>query len=143
MKLRVYLVSSQKHLGMTHQFSRIFDNQSFGYSTITVERPLRDENNAIVLGTKGKSKGKPQPDAKLRDIENVPLSDNIQAYFKREVLPHAPDAWIDHEKTKIGYEIPFTRLFYVFKPPLSLVEINSQLKNTTMRILTMLEELSA
>ena len=66
---------------------------------------------------RAKLKGKPQPDANLRDTENVPLSEDVEAYFKREVLPHAPDAWIDHEKTKVGYEIPFNRHFYVFKPP--------------------------
>jgi hypothetical protein len=59
--------------------------------------------------------GKPSPDSALRDTENVPLGEDVGAYFKREVLPHAPDAWIDHEKTKIGYEIPFNRHFYVFK----------------------------
>lgn len=123
--------------------SRIFKNESFGYSTITVERPLRDKKGIVVLSMKGKSKAKPQPDASLRDTENVPLSENIDSYFKREVLPHASDAWIDHEKTKIGYEIPFNRLFYVFQAPLSLVEINKKLKNTTGRILSMLEELSA
>jgi len=84
--------------------SRIFKNEEFGYRTITVERPLRDEKGNIVLGTKGKLKGKPQPDANLRDTENVPLSEDVEAYFKREVLPHAADAWIDHEKIKVGYE---------------------------------------
>ena len=97
--------------------SRIFKNEDFGYRTITVERPERDAAGKIVLGTKGKLKGKPQPDANLRDTENVPLSEDVETYFKREVLPHAPDAWIDHEKTKVGYEIPFNRHFYVFKPP--------------------------
>jgi type I restriction enzyme M protein len=98
--------------------SRIFDNEAFGYHSITVERPLRDENGQIVLGQKGKQKGKPQPDASLRDTENVPLAEDVGAYFKREVLPHAPDAWIDTDKTKVGYEIPFNRHFYVFKATL-------------------------
>jgi type I restriction enzyme M protein len=93
--------------------SRIFPNEAFGYRTITVERPLRDEQGKIVLGTKGKQKGKPQGDATLRDTENVPLSEEVDAYFTREVLPHAPDAWIDEEKTRIGYEIPFSRHFSV------------------------------
>ena len=74
----------------------------------------------VVLGEKGKAKGKPQPDANLRDTENVPLSEDVEDYFKREVLPHAPDAWIDQEKTKVGYEIPFNRHFYVFEPPREL-----------------------
>lgn len=123
--------------------SRIFPNQAFGYTTITVERPLRDENGQPVLGSKGKQKGKPQPDSALRDTENVPLSEDVQAYFEREVLPHAPDAWIDHEKTKVGYEIPFNRHFYVFKPPRSLAEIDADLKQTTDRILAMIQGLSA
>jgi len=118
--------------------SRIFRNEEFGYRTITVERPLRDEQGKIVLGAKGKGKGKPTPDASLRDTENVPLSEDVDAYFRREVLPHAPDAWIDHEKTKVGYEIPFNRHFYVFKPPRPLAEIDAELKTVTDRILTMI-----
>jgi type I restriction enzyme M protein len=123
--------------------SRVFTNESFGYRTITVERPLRDEAGKVVLATKGKLKGKPQPDANLRDTENVPLSENVDAYFKREVLPHAADAWIDREKTKVGYEIPFNRHFYVFKPPRPLDEIDAELKIVTDRILTMIGGLSA
>jgi type I restriction enzyme M protein len=122
--------------------SRIFKNEDFGYRTITVERPLRDENGKIVLGTKGKLKGKPQPDPNLRDTENVPLNEEVETYFRREVLPHAPDAWIDHEKTKVGYEIPFNRHFYVFKPPRDLAEIDAELKVVTDRILAMIGGLS-
>ncbi|HNH85273.1 MAG TPA: N-6 DNA methylase, partial [Acidobacteriota bacterium] len=123
--------------------SRIFKTTDFGYRTITVERPLRDQSGKLVLGEKGKLKGKPQPDANLRDTENVPLSEDVDAYFKREVLPHAPDAWIDHEKTKVGYEIPFNRHFYVFEPPRSLAEIDADLKACTDRILKMIGGLSA
>lgn len=122
--------------------SRIFKNEDFGYRTITVERPERDSAGKIVKATKGKLKGKPQPDSSLRDTENVPLSEDIETYFEREVLPHAPDAWIDHEKTKIGYEIPFNRHFYVFKPPRELSEIDAELKVVTDRILTMIGGLS-
>jgi type I restriction enzyme M protein len=118
--------------------SRIFTNDSFGYRTITVERPLRDEAGKVVLSAKGKLKGKPQADANLRDTENVPLFEDVEEYFKREVLPHAPDAWIDEEKTKIGYEIPFNRHFYVFKPPRALAEIDAELKTVTDRILGMI-----
>ncbi len=123
--------------------SRIFKNDDFGYRTITVERPLRDEAGKIALGSKGKLKGKPQPDSSLRDTENVPLSEDVETYFKREVLPHAPDAWIDHEKTKVGYEIPFNRHFYVFEPPRPLEEIDADLKVVTDRILAMIGGLSA
>lgn len=123
--------------------SRIFDNKSFGYRTITVERPLRDEDGKIVLGQRGKAKGKPQADSALRDTENVPLSEDVATYFEREVKPHAPDAWIDHDKTKIGYEIPFNRHFYVFEPPRPLAEIDADLAEVTARIQGMLKELAA
>ena len=217
--------------------SRIFKNEDFGYRTITVERPERDAKGNIVLGTKGKGKDKPAPDSSLRDTENVPLSEAVETYFKREVLPHAPDlpaprpspgqfcvyvlkcadnsfyigqtdnferrfqqhengevswtgprrpvepihwevfatrdeavkredalktgygrqwlkreyaagklaaaarqagAWIDHEKTQVGYEIPFNRHFYVFQPPRPLSEIDAELKACTDKILTMI-----
>ncbi len=123
--------------------SRIFENAEFGYRTITVERPLRDEAGDIALGERGKQKGKPQPDSSLRDTENVPLKEDIDAYFRREVLPHVPDAWIDHEKTKVGYEIPFNRHFYVFKPPRPLAEIDAELKQVTDRIVEMIRGMSA
>ncbi len=123
--------------------SRIFPNAAFGYRTITVERPLRDEAGKIVLGERGSKKGKPQPDSALRDTENVPLSESVEAYFKREVLPHAPDAWIDADKTKVGYEIPFNRHFYVFEPPRNLAEIDADLLEVTDRIKAMIEGLAA
>lgn len=123
--------------------SRIFKTSDFGYRTITVERPQRDENGKIVLGEKGKQKGKPQPDSSLRDTENVPLSEDVETYFQREVLPHAPDAWIDHDKTKVGYEIPFNRHFYVFEPPRSLADIDANLKQCTDRIKTLIDGLVA
>lgn len=122
--------------------SRIFRNQDFGYTTITVERPLRDAAGNIVLGQKGKQKGRPQPDSALRDTENVRLGEDIEAYFAREVLPHAPDAWIDEAKTKIGYEIPFNRHFYVFEPPRPLEVIDAELKAVTANIMRMLGEMA-
>jgi len=122
--------------------SRIFKNEDFGYRTITVERPERDATGKIVLGTKGKGAGKPVPAASLRDSENVPLAEDVNVYVKREVLPHAADAWIDHDKTKVGYEIPFNRHFYVFKPPRPLDVIDAELKGVTDRILTMIAGLT-
>ncbi len=122
--------------------SRIFPNEAFGYRTITVERPLRDEDGKVVLGARGKAKGKPQADSTLRDTENVPLGEEVEAYFAREVLPHASDAWIDHDKTKVGYEIPFNRHFYVFEPPRSLEEIDGELKQVTARIQAMIGALA-
>ncbi|MER5396967.1 class I SAM-dependent DNA methyltransferase [Streptomyces sp. NPDC002599] len=89
-----------------------------------------------------KVKGTPEPDADLRDYENVPLGENVEDYLKREVLPHAPDAWIDHTKTKIGYEIPFTRHFYVYKPPRPLAEIDAELKSLEAEIQALLSEVT-
>lgn len=123
--------------------SRIFPNAAFGYRTITVERPLRDTAGKVVLGERGSKKGKPQPDSALRDTESVPLAEDVDAYFKTEVLPHAQDAWIDHDKTRVGYEIPFNRQFYVFEPPRSLVEIDADLLLVTDRIKIMIEGLAA
>lgn len=92
--------------------SKIFGSEEFGYNKIVVERPQRDENGEIVM-----KRGKPVSDTALRDTENVPLVQDIDAYFAREVLPYAPDAWIDKSKTKVGYEIPMTRYFYEYQPP--------------------------
>lgn len=122
--------------------SRVFKNHEFGYTTITVERPLRDDVGNVVVGLKGKQKGLPQANSSLRDTENVPLTDEVQAYFEREVLPHAPDAWIDHDKSKVGYEIPFNRQFYVFEPPRDLHTIDDELKGVTATIMKLLEELA-
>ena len=98
--------------------SKIFDAEAFGYNKIVVERPQRDEQGEIVRKNK-----KPVPDAALRDTENVPLAEDIDAYFAREVLPYAPDAWIDKKKTKVGYEIPMTRYFYEYRPPEAVEDI--------------------
>lgn len=98
---------------------KIFDNDDFGYHRITVERPKLDETGNPMFD----KKGKPLADSDLRDFENIPLKENIETYFQREVLPHVPDAWIDHEKTKVGYEINFTKYFYKYKPLRSLAEI--------------------
>ena len=103
---------------------------------------MKDDQGRPLLFEKGKSKGKPQPDSSLRDTENVPLSEDIRAYFDREVLPHAPDAWIDTDKTKVGYEIPFNRHFYVFEPPRLLEEIDADLKAVTDRITAIITELA-
>lgn len=105
-----------------NEISKIFNNEDFGYAKIVVERPQRDENGEIIL-----KKGKPVADSELRDTENVPLTEDIHEYFQREVIPFAPDAWIDESKTKIGYEIPFTRYFYKYVPPRSSDEVLSEI----------------
>ncbi|SHJ97045.1 type I restriction enzyme M protein [Hathewaya proteolytica DSM 3090] len=107
-----------------------FDNTDFGYQKITVERPLYDDKGNAVLDKKGNKKA----DAALRDTETVPLKEDITEYFKREVLPHVSDAWIDESKTKIGYEIPFTRHFYKFTHLRSSEEIMSEIKELEERI---------
>jgi len=93
--------------------SKIFENEDFGFNRITIESPLRDEKQKILKDTKGKIKA----DSEKRDYENVPLKEDIEEYFKREVIPYNTDAWIDKSKTKIGYEIPFTRYFYKYISP--------------------------
>lgn len=199
------------------EMSRIFNNQDFGYSTITVERPLKlnfactserieavlaqkpveklsdddrqllektlirlgeDETKlwknrevflkvlkpalastglklgapvlkAVLAGLSERDetadvckgpKGTPEADADLRDTENVPLGEDITAYFEREVHPHVSDAWIDKSKTKVGYEVPFTRHFYKYVAPRSLDEIDTDLNKLISEITTLLAE---
>ena len=98
--------------------SKVFESVEFGYNKIVVERPQRDEAGNVIL-----KRGKPVPDTSLRDTENIPLVQDIDAYFAREVLPYAPDAWIDHSKTKVGYEIPMTRYFYEYQAPEAVEDI--------------------
>lgn len=104
------------------EFCKIFDNKDFGYYKVTVERPLR-KNGKIVRDRQGD----PKPDSSLRDTENIPLKEDIQAYLEREVLPHVPDAWVNEKKTNIGYEINFTKYFYKYKPLRSLEEIRADI----------------
>ena len=111
--------------------SKVFESVEFGYNKIVVERPQRDEAGNIIL-----KRGKPVPDTSLRDTENVPLVQDIDAYFAREVLPYAPDAWIDHSKTKVGYEIPMTRYFYEYQAPEAVEDI-------VARITTLEQDISA
>lgn len=105
-----------------NEISQIYDNADFGYTKITVERPLLDEDGNPIL-----KNNKPQADSSLRDTENVPLKEDIEEYFKREVLPFAPNAWIDTKKSKVGYEIPFTRYFYKYEAPQPSTEIMAEI----------------
>ncbi len=98
-----------------------------------------DDEAAIVTDAKGNS----EPNPTLRDTENIPLTDDIEEYFAREVLPHVPNAWIDHHKTKVGYEIPFTRHFYRYIPPRPLDEIQKDLRVLVSEIQTILAEVGA
>ena len=116
--------------------SKIFDIDEFEYKKIVVERPVRDEQGNIVL-----KKGKPIADANLRDTENVPMKENIEDYFRREVLPYAPDAWIDTKKTKIGYEIPMTRYFYEYQAPEPVEDIMARITALEKNIAASLQTL--
>jgi type I restriction enzyme M protein len=125
-------------------YSKVLRNDEFGYWTITIERPLLDESGSPVVDRKGK----PKPDAKKRDTENVSFTygssagkaEVINAYFDAEVKPYVPDAWIDWAKTKRGYEIPFTRHFYKYVPPRPLTEIDADLEKQVAKILDLLRE---
>ena len=103
--------------------SKIFDNEDFGYNRITVESPELDENQEVIKDKKGNIKA----DSNKRDYENVPLKENIEEYFEREVLPYNKDAWIDKKKSKVGYEIPFTRYFYKYEAPKPSAEIMAEI----------------
>lgn len=116
--------------------SKIFDSTEFGYNKIVVERPQKDEDGNVI-----KKKGKPVADASQRDTENVPLIEDINTYFAREVLPYAPDAWIDTKKTKVGYEIPMTRYFYEYQAPEPVEEIAVRLHELELDIQSSLDAL--
>lgn len=116
--------------------SKVFESVEFGYNKIVVERPQRDETGNVIL-----KRGKPVPDTSLRDTENVPLVQDIDAYFAREVLPYAPDAWIDHSKTKVGYEIPMTRYFYEYQAPEAVEDIVARINALEQDISAGLAEL--
>ena len=104
--------------------SKIFSIETFGYYKVTIERPQRDDNGEVIT-----KKGKPISDASLRDTELIPMSENIDDYFEREIRPFVPDAWIDMKKTKIGYEIPMIRYFYEFPEFVSHTELFTQIKD--------------
>ena len=106
------------------EHSKIYPNDFFGYTKVTVERPLVDEETGNVVRDK---QGNPKPDPKLRDSERVPLTEDIHDYYQREVKPHLPDSWIDRKKDKVGYEINFNRYFYQYTPLRSLKEITDEL----------------
>ena len=117
------------------EICKIFANEDFGYTKIVVERPLRDSNGELIL-----KKGKKQADSTLRDTENVPLTEDIEEHFAREVLPFAPVAWIDKKKSKVGYEIPFTRYFYKYEAPRPSSEIMAEILELEKELSGSLEE---
>lgn len=117
--------------------SKIFNNDFFGYQKVVVETPLYDENGNIIR----KKNGKPEPDTSKRDTEDISLTEDIDTYINREVLPFNPDVWVDKSKTKIGFEVPFTRLFYKYQAPESSKDIAQRLKTLEERIIKNFETL--
>ena len=118
--------------------SKIFNNEDFGFNRIQIDSPSYDEDGKLI--TKGK-KNQPVADASKRDFENVPLTEDIDSYFDREVKPYNPEAWIEKSKTKVGYEIPFTRYFYKYEAPEKAEVIAERITNHEKEILASLEKL--
>lgn len=117
--------------------SKIFDNDDFGFYRITIETPEVDENQEVIKDKKGNIKA----DSSKRDYENVPLKEDIEEYFEREVKPYNENAWIDKKKTQIGYEIPFTRYFYKYIPPEDSDAILTRIRQNEKEIMSSLEKL--
>ncbi|HEL0020521.1 type I restriction-modification system subunit M [Streptococcus equi subsp. zooepidemicus] len=124
--------------GDTAVESKIFDNNFFGYRKVVVETPMYDEDGNIVRNKNGKA----TPDTSKRDTEDIPLTEDVDEYITREVLPFNPDAWVDDSKTKIGYEIPFTRLFYKYQAPENSETIAKRIKELEEKIVKNFESLS-
>lgn len=118
--------------------SKIFNNEDFGFRRIQIDSPSYDEEGNLI--TKGK-KNQPVADAAKRDFENVPLSEDVDSYFEREVKPYNPEAWIEKSKTKVGYEIPFTRYFYKYEAPEKAEVIAERIRNNEKEIMASLEKL--
>ncbi len=135
----VQLVTRLYHDAMDTDDERVkvFENADFGYQRITVERPKLGDEGKPQRNRKGQV-----PDPDLRDNENVPLTENVDDYIKREVLPHVPDAWVDTTKTKIGYEVPFTRHFYRYAAPRPLADIDADIVRVEMEIQQVLDQVA-
>ena len=118
--------------------SKIFNNEDFGFNRIQIDSPSYDEDGKLI--TKGK-KNQPVADASKRDFENVPLTEDIDSYFEREVKPYNSEAWIEKSKTKVGYEIPFTRYFYKYEAPEKAEVIAERITNHEKEIMASLEKL--
>lgn len=117
--------------------SKVFDNNDFGFRRITIESPLFDENGEIVKDNKGNYK----PDSSKRDYENIPIKEDVEEYFKDEILEYNENAWIDKKKTQLGYEIPFTRGFYKFEKLENSDVIEERIKISEKNIMNSLEKL--
>ena len=129
--------NKEYRLGERMAESKVFDNLDFGFNKVTIEGPLKDEEGNLVLKNK-----KVQPDTSLRDTEDIPLTEDIDTYFEREIKPFNPGAWIDKAKTKVAYEIPFTRLFYKYVAPESTEDLALKIKALEESIVRSFEQLS-
>ena len=120
-----------------NEVSKIFDNEDFGYSKIVVNHPLTDDVGKLILDKKGKK----QIDKSKKDTEKIPLKQDIDEYFRNEVIPFAPEAWYDKKKIKIGYEIPFARYFYKYTPPRPSTEIMAEIMDIEASLDGVLKEI--
>ena len=116
--------------------SKVVDGISLGYNKVTVESPVRNEDGSLAL-----KRGKKVADASKRDTETIPLTEEIDEYISREVLPYNPDAWVDETKTKVGYEIPFTRTFYEYKAIEASTDIATRISEREQSLMKKLHEL--
>lgn len=112
-----------------NDYSKVFPNQYFGYTKVVIEQPMVDDKGKMVKD----KQGNPKPNSSLRDYERIPLTENIDEYYEREVKPHLPNSWMDRDKDKIGYEINFTKYFYQYKPLRSVEDITKQLWELEMK----------
>lgn len=119
---------------------KIYPNEFFGYYQVVVEQPEYDAKGKVVLD---KKTGRPKPDKKKRDYENIPLTTDIRAYFAQEVLPHVPDAYPDLSQTRIGYEINFTKYFYQYQEPKGSQVLKTQILKLEESIQGLLHEILA
>ena len=129
--------NKEYRLGERMAESKVFDNLDFGFNKVTIEGPLKDEEGNLVLKNKNV-----HPDTSLRDTEDIPLTEDIDTYFEREIKPFNPGAWIDKAKTKVAYEIPFTRLFYKYVAPESTEDLALKIKALEESIVRSFEQLS-
>ena len=116
--------------------SKVVDGISLGYSKVVVETPVRNEDGSLLL-----KRGKKVADTTKRDTESIPLTEEIDDYIAREVLPYNPDAWVDESKTKIGYEIPFTRMFYEYTAIEPSADIAARIAEREQSLMAKLHEL--
>ncbi|MDN3594649.1 type I restriction-modification system subunit M [Zunongwangia endophytica] len=120
-----------------NEYSKIFKNEDFGYYQLTVEQPKKNKKGEIQKDSKGNTKA----DSKKRDKENVPLNADVEQYFETEIKPHVPDAWIDYDKTRIGYDINFTKYFYEYKGLRPAAEIKAEIVDLEKDIAGLLNDL--